>query len=94
MLYLLMCEDKPDSQSLRLATRDAHLGYVGNNAESIRLAGPLLGDDGERMVGSLFLIEADSDDDVRAFHDQDPYTQAGLWGNVVLRPFRQVLPRD
>ena len=24
-----------------LATRDAHLGYVGNHADSIRLAGPL-----------------------------------------------------
>lgn len=94
MLYVLMCEDKPDSQTLRLATRDAHLNYVGNHAESIRVAGPMLGDDGEQMVGSLFLIEADDAEAVRAFHEADPYTQAGLWSRITLRPFRQVLPRS
>lgn len=94
MLYMLLCEDKPDSQSLRLATRDEHLAYVGNRAEPIRLAGPLLDDDGERMVGSLFLIEADDADQVRAFNEADPYTRAGLWARVTIRPFRQVIPRD
>ena len=39
-------------------------------------------------------IEADDVDSVRAFHEADPYTQAGLWGRVTLRPFRQVLPRS
>lgn len=93
MLYVLLCQDKPDSQSIRLATRDAHLAYVGHHGERVKLAGPLLSDDGEQMAGSLFIIEADSADDVRAFHDADPYTRADLWGTVSVFPFRQVVPK-
>ncbi len=93
MLYLLLCEDKPDSQALRLATREAHLAYVTDHGEGVRLAGPLLSDDGDRMVGSLFILEADDAEAVRAFHREDPYTRAELWQRVLIRPFRQVLPR-
>ena len=93
MLYVLFCEDKPDSQTLRLATRNAHLEYVGGKAAQIRMAGPMLSNDGERMVGSLFIIEADEIEAVHALHRDDPYTRAGLWGNVVIRPFRQVGPK-
>jgi acetyl esterase len=42
------------------------------------------------MAGSLFIIEADSADEVRAFHQADPYTLAELWETVSLHPFRQV----
>lgn len=93
MLYILFCEDKPDSQSLRLATREAHLSYIAEHAHRVRLAGPMLSDDGERMLGSLFVIEAEDPAAARALHDADPYTRAGLWGNVVIRPFRQVVPK-
>jgi uncharacterized protein len=93
MLYVLMCRDKPESLSVRLATRDAHLAYAATQADMIRLAGPLLSDDAETMAGSLFIIEADSADEVRAFHQADPYTLAELWESVALHPFRQVVPK-
>ncbi len=93
MLYLLLCEDKPDSQALRLATRDAHLAYVTEHGNRVHVAGPLLSDDGEQMVGSLFILDAGDAEEVRAFHREDPYTRAELWQRVLIRPFRQVLPR-
>ena len=92
MHYVLICEDKPDSEALRLANREDHLRWVGTKSAAIKLAGPMLSDDGEHMLGSLFIIEAESADAVRAFNADDPYTKAGLWGNVVVRPFRQVIP--
>jgi uncharacterized protein YciI len=52
----------------------------------------MLSDDGQHMVGSMFILEAESLDAVRAFNGEDPYTLAGLWGNVIARPFRQVIP--
>jgi uncharacterized protein len=93
MLYILFCEDKPDSQPLRMATREAHLDYIGRHAGMIRIAGPMLSDDGEQMLGSLFIVEADDAQTAVALHESDPYTQAGLWGNVLIRPFRQVVPK-
>ena len=92
MLYVLFCEDKPHSEPLRLANRENHLGWVGTRSEQIRLAGPMLSDDGEHMVGSMFILEADSLDAARAFNAEDPYTLAGLWGSVIVHPFRQVVP--
>jgi len=92
MLYALICEDRAGALDLRMATREKHLAYVGTLGKQIRLAGPMLSEDGERMVGSLFLIEADSADDVAALNAADPYTQAGLFERVTIRAFRQVVP--
>lgn len=91
MRYILFCEDKADSEPLRLANRENHLAWVATKT-GIELAGPMLSEDGEHMLGSMFILEADSADTVRAFNAEDPYTKAGLWGNVVIRPFRQVIP--
>jgi uncharacterized protein YciI len=92
MQFVLICEDKPDSTDLRLATREAHLAFVGTQADAIRLAGPMLSDDGETMIGSLFIVEADSAEDVARMNAEDPYTQAGLFERVTIRAFRQVVP--
>jgi uncharacterized protein YciI len=90
--YVLICEDKPDSVELRLATREAHLAFIDTQRGKIRLAGPMLSDDGETMVGSLFIVDAASMDEVRVMNAEDPYTKAGLFGRVTVRPFRQVVP--
>jgi uncharacterized protein YciI len=92
MLYALICEDRADGLDLRMATREQHLAYVGTLGKKIRLAGPMLSEDGERMVGSLFLIEAESADEVAALNRADPYTKAGLFERVTIRAFRQVVP--
>ena len=92
MLYLLFCEDKADSENVRLATREDHLGYVGSQSDRVKLAGPMFSEDGQRMVGSMFIIEADSIETAREFNANDPYTSAGLFGSVIVRPFKQVVP--
>lgn len=92
MRYVLICEDKPDSLELRLANREDHLAFIGTQGDRVHLAGPMLSDDGEGMVGSLFIIDADSIDEVQAMNADDPYTLAGLFARVTIRPFRQVIP--
>ena len=68
-------------------------GLRRHQKSAIRLAGPMLSDDGEGMVGSLFIIEADSAEDVKRPEREDPYTLAGLLAaSRPIRPFRQVLP--
>lgn len=92
MLFVLICEDKPDSVALRLANREKHLAYAGSLGDRIRMAGPMLAEDGETMIGSLFVIEADSRQDVLRINAEDPYTLAGLFETVTVRAFRQVIP--
>jgi hypothetical protein len=93
MLYVMICEDKPDSQELRMATRTAHLAFIDTVVDQVRLAGPMLSDDGARMLGSMFVVEAESLEAARDLNARDPYTRAGLFGNVTIRPFRQVVPK-
>jgi uncharacterized protein YciI len=92
MKYVLVCEDKKDSLEVRLSNRDKHLAYIGELGDRIHLAGPMLSDDGESMVGSLLIIEADSAADIQAIAERDPYALAGLFDKVTIRPFRQVIP--
>jgi uncharacterized protein YciI len=39
------------------------------------------------MIGSCFLVEADSLDEVMAFHKNDPFYAAGIWEHVSIHPF-------
>jgi len=86
-LFALMCFDKPDSLALRLATREAHLAYVGENAALVKVAGPMA-DATDAMAGSLFILDAPDRAAVEAFNAGDPYQQAGLFGQVEIRGFR------
>jgi hypothetical protein len=40
------------------------------------------------MAGSLMIIEAADLDAAKKFSADDPYTKAGLWASVDVRPFR------
>ena len=93
MQFVLFCEDKAGAEPVRLATREAHLAYVGKTSDMIRLAGPMLSEDGKQMCGSMFILEADNREAVVAFNKADPYTSAGLWERVTIRGFRQVVPK-
>ena len=85
--YVRMCVDKPDSLALRMATREAHLAYVGGHRDILRTGGPLLSEAGE-MRGSLFLMEAPDIETVKAFNAADPYTLAGLFERVEISAWR------
>lgn len=85
-LFALTCLDKPDSLQVRLGARQDHLAWVGGTG-MLKLGGPFLDEDGE-MAGSLMIIEADDMAAAKAFNANDPYTKAGLWRSVDIRPFR------
>lgn len=86
-LFALMCLDKPNSLDLRMATRERHLAYVRDNADKVRVAGPLF-DDAEQMAGSFFILDVADKAAAEAFNAADPYTQAGVFGTITLRHFK------
>lgn len=92
MQFMVYCLDKPESASLRAATRAAHLEYLKGFMGNIVIAGPLLADDGQAMIGSLFLVEFPARADAERFSSGDPYRKAGLFQSVTITPWRKVLP--
>jgi len=85
-LYALTCIDKENGLETRMGARADHLAWVQSTG-MLRLGGPFLDDNGD-MAGSLMIIEAASFDAAHQFSRDDPYTKAGLWASVDIRPFK------
>lgn len=90
-LFHVMALDKPDALDLRLENRAAHLEWAKAAGDTVHMAGPLLADDGESFIGSVFLIEAESEEALKAFQAEDPYVKAGLFQTMDIRPFKLVI---
>lgn len=91
MHFIAICLDKPQSQSIRLANRAAHLDYLRAYSKSIPVCGPLLSDDGQNMIGSLLILQAENKGAAEKILAEDPYRKAALFGSVELRPWRWVV---
>ena len=85
--FVMTCTDHPGNLPRRMGARDAHLAYVRENLARLKLAGTLLDANGD-MAGSLFIMEADSIDEVKAFNAADPYTLAGVFETVDIRALK------
>jgi len=85
-LFAITCKDKPGALETRLATRPVHLDYL-KASTGLKLAGALLGDDGN-PVGSLLIVEADDLAAAQAQADNDPFTTAGVFESVEVRAWR------
>jgi uncharacterized protein YciI len=90
-LFVLHAIDRSGALPLRLEHYAAHRSFVENESArpnfSLVVSGPLQSDDGETMIGSLFIVEADDLATVEAFAAADPFTTAGVWGEVRISRF-------
>lgn len=99
MLYAIIGTDVPDSAGARAAARPRHLERVEALVQQGRLvlAGPFPAIDAtdpgpHGMTGSLIVAEFPDLAAARAWAAGDPYTTDGVFADVVVKPFRQVLP--
>jgi len=91
MLFVIHAVDRDGDGSLRQNNREAHLGFLAQAGTNVKLAGPLLSEDGSAMVGSMLVIEAESLAEARAWADNDPYRKADLFVSVDIRPWKAAL---
>jgi uncharacterized protein len=99
MLYAIVATDVPDSLEKRLSVRPAHVERLVALKEQGRmvLAGPNPAIDSidpgaAGFSGSLIVAEFESLAAAQAWADTDPYIAAGVYANVSVKPFKQVLP--
>lgn len=92
MLFALYCLDKPNHQEVRAANRPAHVAHLQAQGTALVMAGPLLSDDGQAMIGSLIVIDCADRAALECFMSEDPYTKADLFQSVRAMPFRKALP--
>ncbi|WP_426811005.1 YciI family protein [Pseudomonas sp. WOUb67] len=99
MLYAIIASDVANSLEKRLAARPAHIERLQQLKAQGRvvLAGPHpaidSNDPGEAgFSGSLIVAEFESLAAAQAWAEADPYIAAGVYDNVIVKPFKQVLP--
>jgi len=88
-IFTIYCTDKDNALDIRMTTRPDHLAYLQESGVTLHLGGPLLNDDGQ-PIGSLLIIEAESDKEAKEFAENDPYAKAGLFKFVEIKPYKFV----
>lgn len=93
--FIIHCLDAAGALPRRLAHYEAHKAYLATAPLRILVSGPLVSDDGETMIGSLFLVEAPDRAAVEAFNAADPFHAAGIWASIHIHRFnKRVDQRD
>ncbi|HQN65750.1 MAG TPA: YciI family protein [Methylophilus sp.] len=99
MWYAIIAEDTHDSLERRLANRPAHLARLQalQTEGRLLLAGPFPSIDSidpgpAGFSGSLIVAEFSDLNAAQAWANADPFVAAGVYGNVVVKPFRKTLP--
>jgi uncharacterized protein len=89
-LYCIHALDHAGAEGLRQQTYAAHRAYLETAAErgvTIHASGPLMSEAADKMIGSLFILEAASEALVTAFSADDPFTRAGVWSVTHIHRF-------
>ena len=99
MWYAIISQDIENSLEKRLSVRPAHIERLQTLKSEGRLliAGPHPAIDSEDpgtegFTGSLVVAEFDSLIDAQTWADEDPYIAAGVYQQVIVKPFKKVLP--
>ena len=92
MKFLLLAYDGTDdgAHARRMAVREQHLHDIKPLAEAGRLdiGGMLLGE-GDAILGSMLVFEAEDEAAARARVEDDVYTREGVWVRYELMPFKR-----
>ncbi|KAI1644287.1 hypothetical protein F4815DRAFT_453057 [Daldinia loculata] len=85
--FLVLLQDKPGMLQTRLNNVQAHIAHLKSLVESgtVVMSGPTLSSHpktaGEELAvtGSSVLVRANSEEEVRAFINDDVYAKIGVW---------------
>lgn len=99
MWYMIYSVDVENSLPLRKEARPAHLARLEalKNEGRLLTAGPLPAIDSDDpqeagFTGSLVIAEFDSLEAAREWASKDPYIDAGVYQESIVKPFKRVLP--
>ena len=97
MYYVIFAQDKPNTLSQRLSVRPQHLARLQQLQDENRLltAGPNPAIDDENpgdtgFTGSTVIAQFDSLEEAKIWASQDPYVEAGVYDDVIVKPFKKV----
>lgn len=94
MLFAVLFTDHPDHGSLRTQHLQAHIDWVAEHADTVRVAGSLRVEPGDVPKGGLWIVEADSKQAVHQLIQTDPFWTCGLRERVEVLHWSKALDRQ
>ena len=93
MEFFCLHRDRPGSLTLRGELLEEHWSYMDRYASEMIARGPTLTPDREDPTGSVHILDLPDPATARAFAFGEPGYQAGVYRDVMLRRWRNVLGR-
>lgn len=93
MEFFCYHRDRLGSLALRDELREEHWSYMDRYARELIARGPTLAGDGGTPTGSVHIVELPDPAAARAFAFDEPGYQAGVYRDVLLRRWRNMLGR-
>jgi uncharacterized protein len=93
MEFFVYHRDRPGSMPLRDKLVEEHWSYMDRFAEALIARGPTLTDDGDTATGSVHIVDLPDSAAARAFAFDEPNYQAGVYRDVLIRRWRNLLGR-
>jgi uncharacterized protein len=93
MEFFCYHRDRPGSANLRDELLERHWSYMDGYATEMIARGPTLADDGDTATGSVHILGLPDPAAARAFAFDEPNYQAGVYRDVLLRRWRNLLGR-
>ena len=88
--YFVYCRDNPGSEKLRQELGEAHWSFMDAYAAAMIARGPTLAADGT-ATGSLHIVDLPDAETARVFAYDEPYFRSGVFGDVLVRRWRNEL---
>lgn len=83
--WLFICRDGEKTPPLREKHLFGHLDHIEAHNEKYRIAGPMRDDEGGKIVGSFFLVEAESKDAAWEIMRGDPYINSDMYETITVQ---------
>jgi uncharacterized protein YciI len=93
MEFFVYHRDRPGSGDLRDRMLEQHWSYMDGYQDRMIARGPTLTPDGETATGSVHIVDLPSPAAARAFAFDEPTYQAGVYRDVMLRRWQNLLGR-
>ena len=89
MPFAIITRDKDGHAHVRDSHQEAHKKYLDTHKHLLLAAGAMLHDDGQTAHGGVLLVDVESREEAEAFIRNDPFWDAGLFGDVTITRWRK-----
>jgi uncharacterized protein len=91
--YFVYGRDRPGTADLLEALGEAHWAFMDRYADAMIARGPTLTPDRATHTGSMHIVDLHGADQLRGFAFEEPFYRAGVYREVLVRRWRNLLGR-